>query len=101
DAGSFLARLRFGPIVAYWEGVALSHARRFEDAERAFQSLAHTFMFPEAQIQLGFVAVARGDLDRASTYLHNTALPWTPAGAYLAGLLAHRRGDDEEAIRLL
>ncbi len=92
---ALLSRAYFETVLDYWEGVAAAHAGLFDEARPKLQLCVQqkSTKSPEAQVQLGLLALAVGDLAEAEACLNALLPPLPPAAHYLAGLLYDRQGD--------
>ncbi|WP_344039379.1 tetratricopeptide repeat protein [Saccharothrix xinjiangensis] len=92
-AATRLVLLRFGALLDYWEGVALAHLGRHEEAADLLRARVDGVKAREARAQLGLLAVAVGDLAGAVDLLASIPAPRPAAADYLAAVLAVREGD--------
>ncbi len=97
---SFVA-LRFGALLDYWEGVALAHLGRHDEAADRLRARLNGVKAREARAQLGLLAVAAGDDAEAVDLLATIPEPRPAAADYLAAVLAAREGDATASTRLL
>lgn len=92
-----LVGLRFGPLLDYWEGVALAHLGFPAKSAELLRRCADGIKAREARAQLGLLAVATGDHAEAARRLATMTEPRPAAADYLAALLAERGGGTSEA----
>lgn len=93
--------LRFGPLLDYWEGVALAHLGRHDEAAIRLRACANSVKAREAKAQLGLLAVAVGDRVEAVRLLASIGEPRPPAADHLAAILAVGEGDTAAATLLV
>ncbi|HVR06925.1 MAG TPA: hypothetical protein VMW75_02660, partial [Thermoanaerobaculia bacterium] len=92
----FLAKLRLASVLAYWEGVALAHLGRLEEARDCLVPCRRGVKAIEAEVQLGMLALSAGDTAAASECLARVPQPLPPPACYLAALVAEREGRADE-----
>ncbi|MER5392707.1 hypothetical protein [Saccharopolyspora sp. NPDC002686] len=96
-----LVRLRYEPLLDYWEGVTFAHAGQTRQAAEFLQRCEHGVKAREARAQLGLLAVAAGENTEAAQLLETISAPRPASADYLAALLAGRSGEVQEAERLV
>ncbi len=101
---SVTAALPESAAAAYYLGVALTRAGRDQDAQVELWRAAHQPEFAHAaRVELGMVAMRRGDWERAATLLRD-ALSFDPRDAKARALLSatlRKAGRPDEAMALL